>query len=140
MEYALEIEGEPAAWCVYTKRGPPPIGFEKMQAWQEQIRAAVIQKYGRPLLDHAVTMNVVFYRTLPGPRPKSLATWERRCNVALTKRPDRTNLLKALEDGLIGTLLKDDSVVVAGTTLKWFAMPGTKPRTTVRVIPCLTRS
>jgi len=131
--YELRIEGQPVPWAVYTRRGEPSRGFLAMKAWQQQIQAAVIEKYGAPRLTDPVRLDVSFFRELPGDTPKNFTTWERRCQKQCVKKPDRTNFFKALEDGLNGVLLSDDSIVVSGETTKWFAPIGTGPYTLVRV-------
>ena len=133
--YEFVVDGEPVPWAVYTRRGKPSPGFESMKAWQAQIQTTVLQKYGRPLLTRPVQMDVTFFRTLPGPAPKSHATWLRRCWKQVGKRPDRTNILKAFEDGLNGILFTDDAIVVSGSTKKSFARPQEKPRTWCKVTP-----
>lgn len=133
--FEFVVLGEPAAWCVYTRRGPPSPGFASMQVWQTLIQAAVINKYGRPLLDCPVELEVRFFRTLPGPTPKTKKTWLRRCWKQVGKRPDRSNFLKSFEDALTGVLVKDDSLIVTGSTAKWFAGPGEPPRTWCKVTP-----
>lgn len=131
--YILLIKGEPIPWTVYTKRGQPPVGFLAMQAWQEQIRAVALEKYGRLLLTGPVALGCTFYRTLPGPIPKSITVWQRRAWRAVVKRPDLTNFQKALEDALKGVLLADDSIVVKVMAAKWFAAPGEEAWTSVVV-------
>ena len=133
--FEFVVLGEPAAWCVYTRRGPPSPGFEAMQVWQALIQAAVINKYGRPLLDCPVELEVRFFRTLPGPTPQTKKTWLRRCWKQVGKRPDRSNFLKAFEDALTGVLIKDDSLIVTGITTKWFAGLGESARTWCKVTP-----
>ncbi len=133
--FEFVVPGEPAAWCVYTRRGPPSPGFEAMQVWQTLIQAAVINKYGRPLLNGPVALEVTFFRTLPGHAPKTKDKWLRRCWKQVGKRPDRSNYLKAFEDALTGILLKDDSLIVMGDTKKWFAGPGEPARTWCKVTP-----
>jgi len=45
-----------------------------------------------------------------------------------TCKPDTSNLLKALEDGLTGVLWSDDSQVTLAMPMKLWAQEGTKPR------------
>ena len=125
--YEVVVPGEPCPWTVYTRRGEPSPGFVAMQAWQESIRAAIIEKYGRPMLTGPLELEVVFWRRLPKPWPKRM-TAQRRMKAA-TKRPDRTNYLKALEDALNGVLIVDDSQVVSGSTSKATAAPSEAPYT-----------
>ena len=132
-EYHLNIPGQPVPWSVYTRRGPPSNTFLAMQAWQETIRAAVIQKYGRPLLKVPVRLECVFFLALPGLPPKSQVTWERRMRKEIVKHRDTTNYLKACEDALKGTLLEDDCYVVITSATKWVAPLGQEPYTQITV-------
>ena len=132
-KYELTVPGQPVPWSVFTRRGPPSNTFQAMQAWQETIRGAVIQKYGRPLLKVPVRLECVFFLALPGPPPKAQATWRRRMRKQIVKRPDVTNYLKAAEDGLKGTLLEDDCYVVWAVAKKWVASLGYLPYTQITV-------
>ena len=99
-ELAFEVEGNPAPWCVYTRRGKPSLQFQHMVAWQAQIQAAAKVAWGsRPLLTGDVWLGIVFYD------PKA-------------HRHDRDNLQKAFSDALQGIIYKNDVQVVAGETAK----------------------
>ena len=110
--YKIRVMGEPVPWTVYTRRGKPPAAFERMQAWQEAIRGAIIEEYGRPMLDCAVSVDVVFARLLPGEAPKTKAAYLRRAQAAIKRKPDVGNYLKAAEDALQDVLLCNDSQIV----------------------------
>ena len=132
--YEFVVEGEPVPWTVYTRRGPPTPGFLDMKAWQAQIQAAVIEKFGSPMLTGLIRMDVEFYRTMPGRHPRTPIAWTRRCMSQIGKRPDRTNILKAFEDALNGLLFMDDAQVVGGNTKKWFCPAGARPYTRAKVM------
>ena len=119
--YEVVVPGEPCPWTVYTRRGEPSPGFIAMQAWQETIRAAIIAKYGRPMLTGPLALDVTFFRSLAKPWPKVLSY--QRMMTAQTKRPDLTNYLKALEDSLSGVLIKDDSQIIRTTAGKGIGLP-----------------
>jgi len=130
--YEVKVLGEPAPWAVYTRRGAPSANFLACQVWQEQIRAAVIEKYGRPMLMGPVTLEAVFHRTLRNP-PKTAAAYQRRCLAEIVRPPDVTNLTKAAEDALKGVLIKDDGQVIKVTGQKRFVPQGGKPWTWLAV-------
>lgn len=92
-ELALEVKGEPAPWTTWPKRGKPPLGFQKMVAWQLQIQAAAKVAWGgKPLLTGPVHLSFVFYT-------------QRGCG-------DLSNYVKAAEDALQGIVLKNDRQTV----------------------------
>ena len=99
----------------------------------DELRAAVIQKYGRPLLKVPVRLECVFFLGLAGPPPKSQATWERCVRKEIVKHRDVTNYQKAAEDGLKGTLLEDDCYVIRVIGMKWVAALGQQPYTQICV-------
>ena len=99
----------------------------------DELRAAVIQKYGRPLLKVPVRLECVFFLGLAGPPPKSQATWERCVRKEIVKHRDVTNYQKAAEDGLKGTLLEDDCYVVWAVAKKLVAPLGQEPYTQITV-------
>ena len=132
-KYELTVPGQPVPCSVFTRRGPPSNTFQAMQAWQETIRAAVIQKYGRPLLKVPVRLECVFFLGLPGPAPKRQSTWGRRMRQEIVKHRDTTNYLKAAEDALKGTLLEDDCYVIWVVGKKWVAPLGQQPYTHITV-------
>ena len=80
MEVSFEVPGDPAPWTSWPKRGKPPIGFLRMQAWKLQIQAHARVAWGdRPLLTGNVRLRFVFYLPKKG-------------------KGDLTNMIKAAED------------------------------------------
>lgn len=78
-----------------------------------------------------VRLDVAFRMPIPGGWPE----WKRTAAIAgtlhHTKRPDRGNLLKLLEDALRGAFYSDDSLVVAGDVSKSYGqIPGYEIRLT----------
>ena len=80
-----------------------------------------------------VALECVFFLALPGPAPKSQATWERCMRKQIVKHRDVTNFLKAAEDGLKGTLLEDDCFVIQIGGMKWVTPLGQEPYTRITV-------
>lgn len=100
MQLSFEVPGDPAPWTSWPKRGAPPMGFLRMQAWQEQIQAhARVAMKGNPPTGRLVNLDVVFY--------------DPKC-----QGHDRTNLLKAFEDALQGIVYLNDRQVVGGKAYK----------------------
>lgn len=87
---------------------------------------------GRALLQGAIGMNVFIDVLVP-------QSWSaRKRNDALagrlrpTMKPDCTNVIKAIEDGLNGVVYCDDVQIVEGSFRKWYA---TTPSVRVEVWP-----
>ena len=130
MEYCFTIPGQPSPWQVYTRRGKPSLGFEKMRAWQAQIQAHVRSQMDKePLFRGPVLLTMDFYLvwpdTAPQRQPDAIARWRRE---HLAKKPDLTNLVKAAEDAIAPLLFAvGDQQVVSITAAKHFANPETMP-------------
>jgi len=130
VEIELIVVGEPRPWTVYTKRGAPGVGFERMQAWQEIIMIAAREVMaGGPPMEGAITLNVMFFRVIPKTAPKPRAIGEsnkldRWLDVHIIKRPDRDNYQKAFSDALNGIIYVDDSQITEGSGAKDYAPIG----------------
>jgi len=81
---------------------------------------------GRPLLDTALVLNVLFYR----PHPKSHYRTGRRAGelkefhrVYPTTKPDLLKLTRAIEDALTGIVYRDDSLICLETLHKLYGDP-----------------
>ena len=85
----------------------------------------------KPLIETAVEIALEFVRSYPKNLPKGEASRERRLKEALVRKPDLDNMVKAAIDGVKGTVLKDDTVVVRVTAEKRF---GPEPMTVITVI------
>lgn len=85
-------------------------------------------------LDYALVLDVTFYM----PRPKSHFTSKGLLRptapVYPTKKPDRTKLLRLLEDSCTGVLWHDDAQIVDGGIRKLYADPYNPPGARVIVM------
>lgn len=79
-----------------------------------------------------VVLDVIFYMPIPsGMRKADRRLAEEEC-LPHGKRPDRTQLIKTVEDALNGVVWTDDSLVVGGEAVKLYSP---KPRTEIDVRP-----
>lgn len=123
--FELKIPGNPAPWCVYIKRGPPPIGFQHMRAWQQQIQFYLSAEWGdREPLSGPVCLDIELFLPWPDSAPqkqaKAIETWYWK---HLAMKPDRTNLFKAFEDACQKILFHGDQQVVRGEARKDILRP-----------------
>jgi Holliday junction resolvase RusA-like endonuclease len=124
----LEIEGDPVPWKShggYGRRSFNPRFKEK-----EWVQWQIKKQYDGPLLDCAIDVECIFYRAIP----KNTSDKKRKLMlmgvIRPTTRPDRGNNLKFLEDCLIGTVIKDDSIIVDGAVRKMY---GEKAKTIIKI-------
>ena len=132
------VPGEPCPWTVWTRRGPKPVGFENMEAWQNAIQVAAIRACGgKPLWEGPIKLEMEFWRQVPPSAPKKpdpLALWKER---SIILRPDCMNYAKAAEDALKQIIFQDDSQVVLLIGSKHYAQH--EPYTLIRVETDLVR-
>ena len=120
-ELNFVVEGQPYPWCVYTRQGPQTQGFINFKVWQGKIAEAGRKAMkGSPLLTGQIELNVTFNLAYPYWAPKGKAARARWAEKHIIKKPDRTNLLKAFEDGLTKHVWNDDSQVVSGPVRKGY--------------------
>ena len=126
------VPGEPCPWTVWTRRGPKPVGFEKMEAWQEAIQVAAIQACGgKPLWDGMISLEMDFFRGIPASAPKRPAALKAWVQRHITRKPDWLNYFKAAEDALQGLVITNDSHVIEGHGRKWYTQ--NEPYTRIKV-------
>ena len=129
MMWEFTVPGDPAPWTAWPKRGVPPEGFLRMQAWQSQIQA--IQYWrggdgpGEPIAG-PVRLELEFY-LLPPKKPTNEYP-----------RQDNTNLIKACEDALQGIVFVNDSQVVVTRAKKAYATKDSNAGFTVIRVEQLT--
>jgi Holliday junction resolvase RusA-like endonuclease len=83
-------------------------------------KGASIRKYGRVVTAPAgvpVAIKVEAYTLPPKKYPKYLPEWLRP-RVPFVTKPDASNILKAIEDGLNGIAYIDDSQIIAAHSFK----------------------
>lgn len=126
-----EVIGNPVPWQApkWNKgRMYNPKNKEQQQTiWQLK------PQFNHETLSCPVRMDITFYM----PIPKSASKIKRRQMlngmIAHITKPDRTNLLKFIEDCLqLAGILSNDSIVVAGEPFKTY---GLVPKTLIRITP-----
>ena len=128
-----EIEGIPVAWTSHRGFGKKSFNprFKEREYAKWQLK---IQHDQRPLCERAVRVDFLFEMPIPKSLPKKLQQRIARGEkIYHDKRPDGTNLRKHIEDCLTGTVLKDDNLIVAGETQKYYAKD--RPRTLIHIQP-----
>lgn len=110
----------------------------KTRAYEDQVRTLAKLAMGRaPPHGEPIALSVSIYLTVP----QSWAQWKRDAAlsgaVLPTGKPDASNVVKAVEDGMNGIVYADDSQVVSLTVTKRYA---TDPRVevTAEPLPCLS--
>jgi Holliday junction resolvase RusA-like endonuclease len=114
---------------------------KELQDYRARIAMAARAAVGDvPPIDGPVALEVWFFL----PRPRSHFGTGRNAGVVKssappcpTTRPDLSHLVRALEDGLTGVLLRDDSVIVAIQAIKEYDCI---PRTEIKVRQVVKRS
>jgi len=140
--YEITITGKSIPWkspTVVQKPGKDgkihrmAFSDKKLKAWQKEI-STVANTYGFQPLEGPLELEIDIYL----PRPKrcdskaEIELWGTG-RVPSATRPDRVNLVKAIEDGLNGILWLDDSQVWDCNARKWFHEQGGEPRVEIRV-------
>ena len=127
----MTVPGEPKPWQVWVRMSAPTPGYLEFKAYQATIQAKCLEAWrNKPLIETAVEINLMFIKSYPNNLPKREASRERRLKEALCRKPDLDNMVKAAIDGIKGTVLKDDTVVVRITAEKRF---GPEPMTVITV-------
>lgn len=100
---------------------------QRNRDWKEHCYWAAREAYAGKPLEGPIWFSVAFYM----PRPKghygtgkNAGKLKENAPLFPTTRPDRTKLLRALEDGLTGVLWKDDAQVVSGSIYRVYAVNG----------------
>ena len=106
---------------------------EKTRKFENAVKALAKEHISEPL-NGAVSLSIVFVAPRLKAEPKSQT--ERKYK---TSRPDLSNMIKSLEDGLQGALFHDDAQVVKLSAEKVYAGLGESPHIeiTASVIPVL---
>ncbi len=120
-QYVYEIKGEPVSWSAHKGYGKYAYSTHAKAKFYAQCQLRC-QNNGRPLIERAVRVDFFFEM----PIPKSF-TKKKRALIASEFRvwhkgkKDRSNLEKFAADCLIGTVLLDDNIIVAGETQKYYS-------------------
>lgn len=108
---------------------------KRVKPYREAVREAALAT-GLPIHDGPVRLVATFRFLRPkghfgkkGLRPSAPV------HITSQQRGDLDKLCRALMDGLTGSLLTDDSLVVGLTAAKEYASPGERPSTLVTITP-----
>lgn len=116
----LSIPGDPVPWASHQGFGRR--SFNPRFKEREAVRWHIHNQYKGKLLDDPLHVSMEFFVRIP----KSFSKKDRMriANAELypTKRPDRSNYVKFLEDCMTGIIYQDDSLIVDGSARKLFAI------------------
>ena len=104
---------------------------DKTRAYEADVAFfAKIAMGSKPLLEGPLKLTVGIYFAIPESAPKKFH--EAMCAglILPLKRPDCSNVIKSIEDGMNGVVFKDDCQVVSLTAFKMYSL---KPRVDVCV-------
>jgi len=103
---------------------------KKTANFESLVKLSCQAQHHGPMLDGPLRMTVHAYFSIPRTWPKWLLREAFLENVWHTRKPDGSNVLKAVEDALNGVLYQDDSQIVHAVVLKRYS---TEPRTVIEV-------
>lgn len=139
MNVTFEVPGEPVgkgrARSGRTKQGRV-VHFtpDKTVKYESTVALFAAQAMGgRPLMLGPLGMEVVMYLSIPASWSKKKAEAAEAGMVLPTRKPDTSNVTKAVEDALNGVVYKDDVQIVWSRVYKEFAKRNEQPRVEVRV-------
>ncbi|MFM0630745.1 RusA family crossover junction endodeoxyribonuclease [Paraburkholderia xenovorans] len=96
---------------------------EKTERYENLVRMAATQAMaGRQPFDGPIEMIVAIYLPIPQSWSNKKQEKARAGLVAATKKPDCSNVIKALEDGMNGVVYTDDSRITDGTQKKRYSL------------------
>lgn len=121
------------ARTTWTNQGPRHYTPEKTRHWERTVKTIAAKAMrGRSQMTGAPALSVAFFL----PIPLSWPAWKRKAAadgaIAATGKPDASNLAKAVEDAMNGTVWADDAQIVQMMVWKAYAHA---PRVEV----CVTR-
>ena len=125
-EWTFTIPGEPVPWTAQMRNAARSSSFQRMQAWQDQIRVILSAAWGaRPPLTGPVQIDTTFYRGWPHSAPQSREEAKQRYrDKHILMAPDVGNYRKAFLDALepqryFPGIILNDSQVIGG--MEWKA-------------------
>jgi Holliday junction resolvase RusA-like endonuclease len=102
---------------------------KSMHEWSAAFAAIASAKLPAAIIDEPVRVDIMSVL----PRPKKLDSKKNPDGLVWhVSRPDRDNLIKAVQDAL-RAFWRDDSLICVGTSLKVYAERTGRPRTVVRI-------
>ena len=119
--------GSKRAFMVGKKGGPKRpiiVDMAKNEDWKTAVREAAAKQFKEPVLWPNISLDVTFW--MPRPKYHFDKKGALRANAPFwhNKKPDRTKLLRALEDALTGIAWIDDASVVVGMVQKIYMISG----------------
>jgi len=103
------------------KNGVPYTPKETVN-YETLVKQLYIQKYGQEMpFKHPVKMKIIAYLQIPKSASKVKAAAMERGDIRPTKKPDMSNIIKIIEDGLNGLAYCDDSQVVEVEAGKYYS-------------------
>ncbi len=109
----------------YTPREHP------VQAFKATVRLAT-QQAGIKVIDGPVALEVDFYLPRPARLMRKKDPWGA---IPHTAKPDKDNLMKALQDALSGLAWRDDGQIQALIARKWYTEKDGQPRVEIVIRP-----
>lgn len=124
----LVLQGHPIPWKA------PYVGvrgaFSPLTRIMNDLRLLLKEDYKGSVLEEPLSMDLKFYIKIP----KSVSKKKKEMMLSGRMRPittpDRDNLQKFVSDVLQGVVYKNDSVIVSGSTEKWYSE---SPRTEITI-------
>ena len=134
MHLEFTVPGKPTSWSVKLDRRHARIyPSPAVQRWQRKVRSYAQEAiFGKTSAacgpfpvpkDMPVVLEIISFAT----KPKGYV------GKYDTRKPDATNIQKAIEDALTKVVYPDDQQVVSPTTHKRFAQPGGEPHVRIRI-------
>lgn len=93
----------------------------KSRDYKQSVRAAALEVKPDVLLEGALSLVVMAYRTVPKSFSKKKAAQAIAQEIQPTTRPDLDNIIKGIKDALKGVIWRDDSQVVNISAAKWYS-------------------
>ena len=105
---------------------------EKTRNYENLVRLSYRQQVGKPPFPSGMPlrMDVVIYQQIPKSVSKKKREDMLQRRLLPTKKPDCSNVLKSIEDGLNGVAYADDSQIVKESVEKYYS---NYPETIVRI-------
>jgi Holliday junction resolvase RusA-like endonuclease len=103
--------------------------YNPQKKLMDSLKLLIKGQWKAPPLEGAVMLEVTLY--MPIPKSTSKKRTQELLGAYHVKRPDRSNLMKMLEDCMTGIVYKDDSQICDGPTKKIYGDP---PRTEINII------
>lgn len=108
---------------------------KKTKPWKTNVAAAAKEQYDGPLLDCALDVEMIFvmpWRKGDFGTGRNAGVLKDHAPLQPTSAPDVLKLGRAIEDALIGTVYRDDSLIVNESLQKRY---GNKARVEIRIRP-----